>query len=118
MLSSVLRTATEWEIISSNPLEKVRYQAEDTADKIEFFTPEQAATFLDYIEKPYTVKTKGHKRIDDTGIEYTVGSYEREMELPEQIKVLFNLAIYGGLRKGELLALEWVDIDSRLILSA
>ncbi len=111
VLSSVLRTATEWEIISSNPLEKVRYQAEDTADKIEFFTPEQAATFLDYIEKPYTVKTKGHKRTDDTGIEYTVGSYEREMELPEQIKVLFNLAIYGGLRKGELLALEWADID-------
>ncbi len=111
VLSSVLRTATEWEIISGNPLEKVRYQAEDTADKIEFFTPEQAATFLDYIEKPYTVKTKGHKRTDDTGIEYTVGSYEREMELPEQIKVLFNLAIYGGLRKGELLALEWTDID-------
>ncbi len=111
VLSSVLRTATEWEIISSNPLEKVRYQAEDTADKIEFFTPEQAATFLDYIEKPYTVKTKGHKRIDDTGKEYTVGGYESKKELPEQIKVLFNLAIYGGLRKGELLALEWADID-------
>ncbi len=111
VLSSVLRTATEWEIISSNPLEKVRYQAEDTADKIEFFTPEQAATFLEYIEKPYTVKTKGHKRIDDTGKEYSVGGYESKKDLPEQIKVLFNLAIYGGLRKGELLALEWSDID-------
>ncbi len=111
VLSSVLRTATEWEIISGNPLEKVRYQAEDTADKIEFFTPEQAATFLEYIEKPYTVKTKGHKRIDDTGKEYTVGGYESKKDLPEQIKVLFNLAIYGGLRKGELLALEWTDID-------
>lgn len=111
VLSSVLRTATEWEIIEHNPLEKVRYQAEDTADKIEFFTPEQAATFLEYIEKPYSIQTKGHKRVDDTGKEYTVGGYESKKELPEQIKVLFHLAVYSGLRKAELLALEWSDID-------
>lgn len=111
VLSSILRTATEWEIIDRNPLDKVRLQAEDTAEKIEFFTPEQAATFLEYIEKPYTVKTKGHRRIDDTGVEYTVGSYESKREIPEQLKVLFILAIYAGLRKGELLALEWSDID-------
>lgn len=66
---------------------------------------------MEYIEKPYTVKSKGHKRIDDTGKEYTVGDYERTLEIPEQLRVLFNLAIYGGLRKGELLALEWSDID-------
>lgn len=111
VLSSVLRTATEWEIIDRNPLDKVRPQTEDTAEKLKFFTPEQAAIFLDYIEKPYTVKTKGHKRIDDTGKEYTVADYESEREIPEQIRVLFILAIYGGLRKGELLALEWKDID-------
>lgn len=111
VLSSVLRTATEWEIIEKNPMDKVRSVGECAADKVEFFTPEQAATFLDYIEKPYTVKTKGHKRTDDTGKDYTVGDYERTKEIPEQIRVLFNLAIYGGLRKGELLALEWSDIN-------
>ena len=66
VLSSVLRTATEWEIIDRNTLDKVRPQAEDAAEKLKFFTPEQAATFLAYIEQPYTVKTHGHKRIDDT----------------------------------------------------
>lgn len=111
VLSSVLRTATEWEIIEKNPLDKVRLHADDTADKIEFFTPEQATTFLEYIEKPYTVKTKGHKRTDDTGKDYTVGDYERKKEIPEQLRVLFILAIYAGMRKGELLALEWSDID-------
>lgn len=111
VLSSVLRTASEWEIIEKNPLEKVRYEAEATADKLKFFTPEQAFTFLQYIDQPYTITTKGHKRIDDTGKEYTVGDYETVKEYPEQLRVLFNLAIYGGLRKGELLALEWSDID-------
>lgn len=111
VFSSVLRTATEWEIIDRNPLDKVRPQAEEAAEKLKFFTPEQAATFLDYIEKPYTIQTKGHKRIDDTGKEYTVGGYESTREIPEQMRVLFILAIYAGLRKGELLALEWSDID-------
>ncbi len=111
VLSSVLRTATEWEIIEKNPLDKVRIQGEAAADKLKFFTPEQAATFLAYIEQPYTVKTKGHRRTDDTGKDYTVGDYQRTKEIPEQLRVLFNLAIYAGLRKGELLALEWSDID-------
>lgn len=111
ILSSILRTAVDWEILERNPMDKVRVVGENPADKIEFFTPDQASAFLNYIERPYKVKTKGHKRIDDTGKEYTVGNYESERELPEQIKVLFNLAIYGGLRKGELLALEWSDID-------
>lgn len=112
VLSSVLTTATEWEIIERNPLDNVRLQAkESTADKIKFFTPEQAATFLEYIEQPYIVKTAGHKRIDDTGEHYTVGNYSTKREIPEQLRVLFNVAIYAGLRKGELLALEWSDID-------
>lgn len=111
VLSSILRTATEWEIIDKNPCDKVHLQVEPTADKIKFFTTEQASKFLDYIEKPYTIKVKGHKRIDDTGDPYTVGDYEITKEIPEQLRVLFNLAIFSGLRKGELLALEWSDID-------
>lgn len=112
VLSSVLSTAAEWEIIENNPLDRVRIQAkESTADKIKFFTPAQAVTFLSYIEQPYTVHTSGHQRIDDTGKAYQVGNYTTQKELPEQLRVLFNLAIYGGLRKGELLALNWSDID-------
>lgn len=111
MLSSILRTATEWGIIDRNPCDKVRVQAESTADKLKFFTPEQAAAFLQYIEQPYTVRIGGHTRIDDTGTPYTVGDYEITKNMQEQIKLLFNLAIYTGLRKGELLALKWSDID-------
>jgi integrase len=107
VLSSVLRTATEWEIIDRNPCDKVRVQGEDIAEQICFFTPEQTALFLDYIEKPYSVQVGGHKRIDDTGKPYVVGSYEMMKEVPEQIRVLFNLAIFAGLRKGEALALQW-----------
>ena len=57
------------------------------------------------------MRVGGHTRVDDTGIPYTVGDYEITKNIPEQIKLLFNLAIYTGLRKGELLALKWSDID-------
>lgn len=49
-------------------MDKVQTVGERAADKLEFFTPEQAAAFLDYIERPYIVKTRGHNRTDDTGM--------------------------------------------------
>ena len=111
VLSSILQTAVMWEVIERNPCDPVRVKAEDTATKIKFFTPQQTAIFLDYIEHPFTVHIKGHNRLDDTGKQYTVGNYTTTKELPEQIKVLFTLAVYTGLRKGEILALTWDDVD-------
>ena len=111
VLSSILRTATEWEVIERNPCDPVRVKAEDTADKIKFFTPQQTAVFLDYIEHPFTIQTRGHSRVDDTGIQYQVGDYTLTRTMPEQLRVLFNLAVFSGLRKGEMLALQWSDID-------
>lgn len=111
-LSSVLRVAVDWELIEKNPMDKVRTVGESAADKIEFWTTQQAVTFLDYIEQPFAVTAKGGKRTADTGKEYMVRDYVRTtMEVPEQLRILFNLAIFAGLRKGELLALEWDDID-------
>ena len=66
---------------------------------------------MEFIEQPYQVTTKGHSRTDDTGIPYEVGDYTRTKELQEQLKVFIYLALFSGLRKGELLALEWADID-------
>ena len=67
--------------------------------------------FLEYIEKPYKLKARGHQRTDDTGKTYMVGDYEIERQMPEQLIILLNLAIYGGFRKGELLALRFSDVD-------
>lgn len=111
VLSSILSTATEWEIIDRNPCDHVRLQGVSAEEKVTFFTPEQVSIFLDFIEKPYAIKVRGHKRIDDTGLPYTVGDYVITKSIPEQVRILFILAIYSGLRKGELLALQWDDIN-------
>lgn len=112
VLSSILRTAVEWEVIADNPCSKVTLpSAPDTSENIKFFTPEQTIRFLDYLEKPYTCKISAHKRIDDTGKAYSVSDYTIQKEIPLQIKVLMELAIYSGARKAELLSLTWSDID-------
>ena len=100
VFSSIPRTAVEWEVLDRNPLDKVRIQADDAAEKLKFFTPDQTGLFLDFIEKLYTVTTKGHQRTDDTGRAYTVGDYQSKKEVPEQLRVLFNLAQPGRLLEG------------------
>lgn len=112
VLSSVLRTAVEWELMERNPCKKVRPPAaSQMSDTIQYFTPEQATHFLEFIKNPYTIQVKGHDRIDDTGKPYHVNDYEIQRRFPLQIILLFELAVYTGLRKGKLLALKFSDID-------
>ena len=114
-LSSVLSTAVEWELIEKNPLERGRFEAAPTAETLKFWTPEQCTAFLEFIEQPYQVTTKGHSRTDDTGIPYEVGDYTRTKELQEQLKVFIYLALFSGLRKGELLARADIDFEKDVV---
>ena len=112
VLSSVLHVAVDFEIIESNPCNRIRLSfAEPKEPKINYFTPEQAMRFLDYLDESYEISTKGHHRKDDTGIAYRVPDYVSTRSLPEQSRILLMLALYSGLRKGEILALHWSDID-------
>ncbi len=81
ILSTILQTAVYWQIIASNPCERVkvpkdRRKIED--QKLKFFTEDQAALFLNAIQS---------------------------CELKYQ--AIANIAIYGGLRRGEILGLTW-----------
>ncbi len=49
--------------------------------------------------------------IDDTGIPYMMDDYTETRKVPTQYKVFYNIALFCGLCKGELLALHWDDID-------
>ena len=108
----MLRTAVEWEILDRNPCSAVKLPAvQDTAEQIKFFTPEQTHAFLAFLRQEHTWEVSGHQRVDDTGKPYRVGPYVCGRETPLQIQVLLELAVYTGMRKGEILALTWADID-------
>lgn len=80
-------------------------------DDIKYFTLEQSQTFLKALDKEYTTKYKAYDRTDDTGQKYHVPEYTETRGIPLQFKVMYYIALFVGLRKGELVALTWNDVD-------
>ena len=111
VINSVFKYAYRMEIIKDNPCSRVQIPKAETDTSLHYFTLEQAKTFLKALEKEYTYKYKGHQRTDDTGKIYHVGEYEEKHSIPFQWRVFFNLSLFGGFRKSELVALTWEDID-------
>ena len=111
-ISSVLDKAVLWDVIEHNPCSKIKKPkgTKDT-DNIDFFTDEEVLRFFSALDMEYNKPFKERKRKNNAGEEYTVASYQQKITIPMQFKVLFYLAIYSGARRGELISLQWDDID-------
>ena len=112
VLGSMFKTAIRWGMIENNPCSnaKLPKTTKEKAD-LKFFTPEQSLQFLSSLNQIFEVKYSAHKRIDDTGKPYFVNDYVERKVVATQYKVFYNIALFCGLRKGEILALKWEDID-------
>ncbi len=112
LLNSMFKTAVRWGMIEKNPCENVKLpKSKKGTSDIKFFTPEQARAFLASLDIEFELTYKGHSRIDDTGKPYTVADYTERRGMPMQLKVFFYIAMTCGMRRGEILALHWDDID-------
>lgn len=111
-LSSLYNTAVKWNICLENPCDRTEppKQIRDN-DDIKYFTEEEAACFLALLDKPMLCPCAAHDRIDDTGKEYHVHDYVSLKPIHPQYKLFFYMALFLGCRKGELIALQWQDID-------
>ena len=106
-LSTVFTRAYKLEIIENNPCRRVTLPRNEKENDIHAFTVEQAERFLQAcadgitIRHPEKIRKNGRK----------IPAYDERMEIPLQFRVYFTLAIYSGFRRGEMLALQWRDID-------
>lgn len=111
-ISSVMSYAYRLEIIENNPLSRCKLPSIKKNNDIHFFTDEQVKAFLRALDKEYSVTIKQHESKNGiTGKAQTISEYEMSKPISIQFKVLFRLAIYGGFRLGEIIALTWNDID-------
>ena len=89
VISGILSQAVRWNIILDNPCERVTPpKSAPVSEGIKFFTADQASRFLAAL----SADIKAEK-------------------VKEQYELLFQLAIFCGIRRGELAALEWSDLD-------
>lgn len=107
IISSSLNTAVYWQLIESNPCQRVKPPKVEKQADVKHFTLEQTQAFLGQLNAPYTVAHWGRAKKDGSE---SRRHYE-EKEIPLQFKALFHLAVFGGFRRGELVALTWDDID-------
>lgn len=111
VLSSMLSIAVQWQLIESNPCRRIASPKHKRLNKVKYFTLEQIQIFLDLLDTPYFITYQAHDRTDDTGKPYHVSEYQAQHTIPLQQKIFFYMALFGGFRRGELLALTWDDID-------
>lgn len=115
ILKSIFHTAWLDEIIDTNPTERIRLNKANGC-KQEKYTPncfsyEETVKFLDLLKNGITYTYKERSRKDKNGEIYSVKSYTSIHNIPTQFNLFYNIAIFGGLRKGEILGLTWNDIN-------
>jgi len=111
-ISGIYTSAVKWNIVADNPCDRVEPpRMAPTRDKLKYFTLEQTELFLSLLDKEYITTCKAHDRVDDTGKSYHVADYSETRNIPLQFRFFYQMALFCGLRRGELVALEWSDLD-------
>lgn len=114
VLSAMLSQAVRWNLIASNPMERVQIRRTGTGtakEKAMCFTQQQAETFLAALDNPLLYQYSSRQRTDSSGKIYQIQEYQAERKIHTQLKLFFYLAIFTGCRRGELIALTWNDLD-------
>ena len=108
-LSSILTTAERLGIIENNPCLKAKLPKHEEEETVRCFTKDQTIRFLEFVDSDYErIKGKNHRQ---GGTVVSIQDYANEDVLKMQYKVFFRIALFGGLRRGELVGLTWKSID-------
>lgn len=115
VVNSVMKYAYKKQYIKENPCDRCDdLPAVKRDNKLHYFTMEQGLTFLEALDREYTITAPDHtqKRCgNDCSISGYTYSREKDSTISTMWKAYFYLAFFGGFRRGEMCALTWDDVD-------
>lgn len=110
-VNSVFSYAYRKSVIESNPCTRVDLPRVTRNAEIHPFTMDQSKRFLEHLREGYTVYTDPGKRVKGEKQPVAISGYEYHKEYPLQEQAFLYAATLEGLRRGELIALTWEDVD-------
>lgn len=113
-LKGIFKTAVRLEMIDKNPCDHavLPKNKNEPETGIKFFTPEQSLIFIRSLDILYPVRLEEHDR--KVGKEKKVVHINKTLntrKVPSLYKVFYHISLFCGLRRCEVLALHWSDID-------
>lgn len=106
-VSTVFTRAYKLQIIENNPCRRVTLPRNEKENTLHAFSVPQAMAFLKACNDGIMIHHEEIKRKNGR----ILPAYDELMTIPLQFRVYFTIAIYSGFRRGEMLALQWKDID-------
>lgn len=107
VVNMVMQQAIKWQVILDNPVNRVDLPKHKRKQTKNFFDIEQTKLFLKALEKPFIVTMKTHERTNGNDRNFTIREYTQEKKVSVQLKSFFYLAVFAGLRRGEVISLQW-----------
>ena len=110
-LRGVLSKAIEWGVLADHPMRQVRRAKTDTLGRVRYLTPAEERRLRNTLAERDEARREGRRRFNAWRVER---GYKPIPELgiyPDHLTPVVILALNTGLRRGELLALQWSAVD-------
>jgi integrase len=110
-LRAVLSKAVEWGLIAENPMRQIRRAKVDTLGRLRYLSRDEEQRVRAALEARDEARRDGRRRFNAWR---AARGYKTLPELgtyPDHLTPIVLLALNTGLRRGELLALTWGDVD-------
>ena len=109
-INSIFRYAYKMSIVNVNPCDRLDLPVDKNKKEVLCFDADQIVEFLNLLDEEYVDHYSEHDRVLGNK-SYHVPAYDEVHYINNMWKAFFYMSVATGMRRGELLALKWTDID-------
>ncbi len=111
VVSSIFRLAFKNEFVKDNPCKRAELMPVYLETDHDCFSIEQTSVFLHAMTLEYHYTQREHTITDCHGAKHVIPAHKESYHVSDQLICFFSLAVFSGCRRGELIALQWKDVD-------
>lgn len=107
-LKSALNRAVEWGHLAANPLNGVKRSKTDRAATVRYLSPDEETRLLDALEAR---EARLQAERESANAWRNARAYPLLPPVRDRLRPMVLVSLHTGVRRGELLSLEWRDVD-------